>query len=82
MWYILAESLTPDKKIIAMNHENKLSKIGDLARAQGKDIHCPGDHHSCTATIPCANAGDEKLGVVKLLTLWLADLYRYPWTIL
>lgn len=63
---VLAENLTVDKKIIMYNQENKLCKPGELARAKGLDVQCPG-HQGCTATLPeSANIGDEKLGGRKL----------------
>ena len=59
---VLVENLTPSKKIIAYNHENKLCKTGQLARAKGQDVQCPG-HRGCTATISASdNIGDEKRG--------------------
>ena len=63
---VLAENLTPEKKIIAFNHENKLCKAGAAARAKGSNVSCPG-HTGCTATIGFNdNIGDEKRGGRKL----------------
>ena len=63
---LAAENLTVDKKIIAYNQESKLCKIGELARAKGRDVQCPG-HDGCMATLPAsAYIGDEKLGGRKL----------------
>jgi hypothetical protein len=63
---VLVENITPAKKIIGFNHENKLCKVGELARCKGRDVECP-DHNGCTATIKaCDNAGDEKRGGRKL----------------
>lgn len=39
---VLVENLTPEKKIIAFSHENKLCKKGQVARANGFNVVCPG----------------------------------------
>ncbi len=63
---VMVENLTADKKVIAFNHENKLCKSGQLARAKGLKVNCPG-HSGCTATLRASeNIGDEKKGGQKL----------------
>ncbi len=63
---VLAENLTPEKRIIAFNHESKLCKVGDCARSRGVQVKCPG-HYGCTATLSVGdNVGDEKRGGRKL----------------
>lgn len=63
---VLAENLTPEKKIICYNQENKLCKVGEMSRVKGANVKCPG-HEGCTATISASdNAGDEKRGGRKL----------------
>lgn len=66
---VIAENLTPQKKIIAFNHENKLCKVGECARSSGLKVSCPG-HEGCTATLSAGdNAGDEKRGGRKLAAM-------------
>ena len=63
---VCVENITPDKKVIAFNHESKLCQLGRIARARGETLTCPG-HSGCTATISVThNSGDEKLGGKKL----------------
>lgn len=66
---VMAENLTPDKKILAYNYESKRCKIGEMARAKGLDVTCPG-HPGCTATMAySSNVGDEKRGGRKLASM-------------
>ena len=63
---VFAENLTPEKKVIGFNYENKLCKKGKLSRARGLSVNCPG-HESCTATLKYSdNVGDEQQGGRKL----------------
>lgn len=63
---VVAEGLTPEKKIIAFNHESKLCKVGESSRLRGVQLTCPG-HDGCTATLKTTdNAGDERQGGRKL----------------
>ena len=67
---VVAENITPEKKVIAFNHKSKLCKLGRVARARGQDVTCPG-HSGCTATISAThNSGDEKLGGKKLAKIF------------
>ena len=72
--HVLAENLTPHKKIIAFNHENKLCKLGQSARRMGLNVKCPG-HTGCTATLGATDhSGDEKSGGRKLANILLTGI--------
>ena len=66
---VIVENVTPQKKIIAFNHENKLCKVRECAELSGVKVNCPG-HVGCTATLSAEdNAGDEKNGGRKLASM-------------
>ena len=68
---VLAENLTPQKKIIAFNYESKVCRLGQDARRRGHKVKCPG-HTGCTATLKVTDhAGDEKAGGRKLAQMLL-----------
>ena len=39
---VCAENITPDNKVIGFTHEIKLGQLGQIARARGKTLTCPG----------------------------------------
>lgn len=66
--YVLCENETRQKQVISVSTHSKLCHKGQLLRAQGIDVVCPGGHDGCTANLDmAATIGDEGRAVAACL---------------